>query len=336
MGLFSFFRKNIYKSETNSSLQTNRKRMNETWNYDLMDILIQARLGNSIKLNELVKKHSPFLVANENYTSLLVFRAFEVQLWQDERRVMNCKPQDENFQLGITITTSSESGGTQSNIYLPNNLSYTGLKIQNNTVKILFDDKILETNVTELFRKLFFWNEFTEQDVEIGFKNLCNEQYEEKEHIKPIVKDKVIQISTIDKLTYNEEYECYEGTFKDEERNIIDIKVHYTTPKKLEKLLKYIDEQIQSKFYKKMLLEIEAEMIGLKNDSWLGEHKETGEEEPAISVEEFRKRISVNSIIFNDDCSSLIYCNDDEFFWGHDIEITIDKNGKYKQTNLVG
>jgi hypothetical protein len=309
--------------------------MKDTWNYDLMDVLKQARLGNSTELNELVKKHSPFAVANENFTTLLVLRHFQVQFWQEERRVLNCKPEDENFQWGITITTSSENGGSQSNVYIPNNQNYIGLKIQNNEVEILSKNKDIKTNVTELFRKLDFWGEFKEQDVEIAFDKLCNEQYEDKKHVKPNVKNKTLQISTIESLTYNEEYEWYEGTFTDKE-NLIEITVHHTTQKKLEKLLQFVDKQIQSKFYEKMLLEMEAEMIELKNDVWIGEDEETGEEEPPISIEEFRKRISINSIIFYDDCSSVIYCNDDDLFFGHSIGIDIDKNGKYKGANLAG
>ena len=79
-----------------------------------------------------------------------------------------------------------------------------------------------------------------------------------------------------------------------------------------------------------MLLAMENEMIALKNDLWLGE------EELPITVEDFRKRISIDSIIFYEDCSSAIYCNDDDIFWGHAIEIDIAKNGKYESATLSG
>jgi hypothetical protein len=297
--------------------------------------LKQARLGNPTELHEFLKKHSPFTVTNEDYTTLLVLRHFKVQFWQEERRVLNGKPEDENFQWGITITKSSENGGTQSNVYIPNNRKYTGLKILNNEVEILTENKNIKSNVTELFRKLKFWGKFTEQDIEIAFNSLCNEQYEEKKHTKPVVKNKILQLSTVDSLTYNEEYEWYEGNYNDAESEI-SIIVHHTTPKKLQKLLLFVDKQIQFKFYEKMLKEMEAEMIELKNDVWIGEDEDTGEEEPPISVEEFRNRISVNSIIFYSDCSSVIYCNDDGIFFGHAIQIEIDKNVKYIGVNLAG
>ena len=37
---------------------------------------------------------------------------------------------------------------------------------------------------------------------------------------------------------------------------------------------------------------MESKMINLKNDAWLGEDEETGEDEPAMTIENFRKRIS--------------------------------------------
>lgn len=300
-----------------------------------MDLLKNARLGDKNELNSFLKTYAPLAVANEDCSVLLLYRHFKVQYWNDERRVLNCHPEDEHFQCGITIVTSSEDGGSQSNVYLPNNLHYQELKIQDKEIEIITDEKSVMTNVTELFRKLDFWGKFTEQDIEIGFNKLCNEQYEEKKHIKPVVKNKILQLSTIDTLTYNEEYEWYEGNFTDNQR-LIEITVHHTTPKKLEKLLQFIDEQMQSKFYEKMLLEMEAEMIELKNDVWIGEDEETGEEEPPMTIENFRKRISISSIVFYDDCSASIYCNDDDIFWGHSIDISVDKNGKYKDVNLAG
>ncbi len=300
-----------------------------------MEILKQARLGNPTDLNDFLSKYSTLAVTNEDYSTLLVLRHFKVQFWQDKRRVLNCMPEDENFQWGITITTSSADCATQSNVYLPNNQNYTGLKIQHNEVEILTDKKQTKTNVTELFRKLKFWGKFTEKDIEVAFENLCNEQYEEKKHKKPVVQNKILELTTIGKLVYNDEYEWYEGSFIDKE-NTIKVRIHYATQKKLEKLLLFTEKQMNSKFYEKMLLEMEAEMITLKNDIWLGEDEETGEEEPPISVEEFRKRISVSDIIFYDDCSSVIYCDDDDIFFGHTIAIDIDKKGKYKTANLAG
>jgi len=179
----------------------------------------------------------------------------------------------------------------------------------------------------------FFKLSITEQEIENAFNNLSNEQYEKPRKLE--VKNKTIKIPSLGKLTYNDKLEWYEGKFKIENKDI-DLSVYYAEPNELEKLISFVDKQINSKFYEEMLLKIESKMIILKNDTWLGEDEETGEDEPPMTIENFRNRISISSIVFYDDCSSSIYCNDDDIFWGHSIDISIDKNGKYKDVNLAG
>lgn len=308
--------------------------MNDTWSHNLMDILTQARLGNSTELNDFVANNFSFAVTNNDYTILLVLRHFEVQFWQDERRVLNCKPEDENFQWGITITTSSESGETQSNIYLPNNENYIGLKIQNSEVEILIENTITKTNVTELFRKLEFWGEFTEQDIKTAFNSLCNDDYTTKQKSKPTVKSKIIENKILGKLIYNKKLEYYEADCQ-KYGAAFQISIALTQTKKLEKIIAFAEQQIQNEFYKGILLAMETEMIKLKNEVWL-EEDEDGNDEPTITTEQFRQRISINCIRFYDDFSSEIYCNDDDLFFGHTIIIDVDKNGKFKMANLAG
>ena len=301
--------------------------MKSTWNYKLMDLLENARLGKRKQLDEFLKEYSPFAVANENCSTLLVLRHFKVQYCKNERRVLNCSTKDEHFQWGITIATSDNNGGCESNVYLPNQ-NYTGLKIQDNVIEIFTDkDKSIKTNTVELMRKLDFGGEFTEKDIENGFNTLCNEQYETPK--KPKVKNKVINLPSIGKLKYNKEYEWYESEVKIDNTSFT-LNISLAAPDELEKLISFADSQLKSKFYEPMLLAMENEMIALKNDLWLGE------EELPITVEDFRKRISIDSIIFYEDCSSAIYCNDDDIFGGHAIEIDIAKNGKYESATLSG
>jgi hypothetical protein len=77
-------------------------------------------------------------------------------------------------------------------------------------------------------------------------------------------------------------------------------------------------------------MEMETEMIKLKNEVWLEE------EELPITSESFRNRVKITTIRFYDDLSSEIYCDDGDIFWGHTIVINIDKKGNYKQVNLAG
>ena len=60
---------------------------------------------------------------------------------------------------------------------------------------------------------------------------------------------------------------------------------------------------------------MEPEMLELKNEVWIGEDEETGEEEAPVTPEAFRQRVSVSTIIFYDDFSTVIYCDDDDLFF---------------------
>lgn len=49
-------------------------RMNETWDSDLMDMLKEAKMGNTAIVDDFVAQYHPFAVHNEDYTYLLVLR----------------------------------------------------------------------------------------------------------------------------------------------------------------------------------------------------------------------------------------------------------------------
>ncbi len=313
-------------------------RMKESWDLELMTLLQEARGDKPENLDALLKKYAPFAVANAGSTKLLFLRHFEVRVWEDQRSVMNCAPEaGGDFQWGITVVTASpEGGGSQSNVYLPNTNTYTGLEIDGIEVAILMEDaEPVKTNVTELLRKLRCWGKCTEADIETDFKTLSNEQYEIKPHVKPVVKEKVISLAGNLALTYEEPYEWYKGPFEEGGMKT-EIFVYHTTPEKLQKLFGFVEAQLASRFYEKALLAMEPEMLELKNDVWTGEDEETGEEEAPITSAVFRQRVSVNTIIFYDDFSTAIYCDDDNLFFGHSIEISVDQKGNYKGASLAG
>lgn len=307
--------------------------MKETWNYKLIDLLKKARIGNTNELNEFLNKYSDITAVNEDFSAMLLFRYFNVQHWNDERRILNCHPEDEYFQKGITIVQSADDGGSESRIYLPNKFDYK-LNIKDKEIEIVTNEKSITTNITELFRKSkFFKRSITEQEIENGFNSLCNEQYEKPK--QPEVKHKTIELPSFGILVYDEKVKWYKCNINVDQQNI-DLTISLTTPEKLEKVIAFADKQMKAKFYEQVLLGMEPKMIALKNDAWLGEDEETGEDEPPITADEFRKRISIDSIGFDEDCSCSIYCNDDDIFFGHQIEIDVDENGNYKDANLVG
>jgi hypothetical protein len=304
--------------------------MTSTWKFDLLELLEQASKGKTTRLNKFIQTFSPFAAVNNEYTALVVLRHFDVNYWEGKRNVFNSPPEKKDFQWGITIATRNEDGGMESNVYVPNTLNYTGIKIQGNEVEILTGKNTsTKTNITELYRKLEFWDDFTEKDIEKGFKALCNEDYNTQKTSKPRVKQTSIQIPSLGTLVYHEKNERYEGSLKTRS-HAFKITLEHCTPKKLEKLMGFVNVQMSKKFYDNILLNMETYMLPLKNEDWLEP------EEKPITAREFRKRISITNIDFYSDGSSAIYCNDGDIFWGHLIQISIDKNGKYQNADIVG
>ena len=312
------------------------QKLENTWNYNLMEMLGQAQSDEFTTLNTYLSEFAPLATVKADNSILLTLRKFQSKILDGKISVLNCAPEGENFQWGITITTSSDSGNTQRNIFLPNNRNYSGLKILGNEVQIFMDNaEPLTSNIFELQSKLEFWEDFTEQELENVFSSLSNERPEEEDDQKLEVKNLLITIQSIGPLIYNEDFEWYEGIFTSGEI-AFDVNIYNATPDKLDLLLSFVENQILNEFYKNMLLEMEPEMVKLKNANWREVNEITTETEPKITAEDFRKRVSIDSIIFNDDCSSQIYCHDDDIFWGHQIQINVDKAGKYKGVDLVG
>lgn len=312
------------------------EKIEKTWNYNLMEMLEQARNGNPSNLNEYLNEFAPLVAVNTTNSVLLTLRKFDSQNLDGKQTVRNCPPAGENFQYGVTITRVSDQGNSQNIIILPKNNKYVGLKILDNKIEIFREDaEPITTNIAEVLDKLQFFNSFTDRDLEDAFSSLSNEKYQDNEDSKSEVKNLLLTIPSIGPLIYNEDFEWYEGIFTSDEI-AFDVNVYNTTAEKLNYLMAFVDHQIENAFYKNMLSAIEDEMVKLKNDTWLEVNEITKETETEITPKNFRKRVSIDTIIFNDNFSSQIYCHDDDIFWGHQIQISVDKDGKYAGVNLVG
>lgn len=329
MGFLDFFKKNNSEKENSNSIKNIDSKYEESWNYNFLDLL---KNGETELLEKLRKTYAPLMAVNDDKNVLLLFRFFQVQEWENERNVLNCHPDNDNFQCGITIVKLLEDGAaSMSNVYLPNKNSYKELRINNDKVEIVTNDySVVTTNVSELSQKL--WLKFKENEIEEGYNNLCNEVIEKQ---KNKVKNKTIQLPSFNELTYNDDFEWYEGEITWNNRNI-EISIPFCSPKKLEKITAYANDFLTGNFIENILLETAEKMTELKNDNWLEIDEATGKEEKEISSEEFKNRIYVEGITFNNDGSATIYCNDDDIFWGHSIEINVDKKGNYSDSNIAG
>lgn len=72
------------------------------------------------------------------------------------------------------------------------------------------------------------------------------------------------------------------------------------------------------------------QLLTLKNERWLDE-----DEEP-VTEAEFMERITLQSIVFDADGTVTFYHLDDDLFWGHSIEITMDAEDRYVRADIPG
>lgn len=85
---------------------------------------------------------------------------------------------------------------------------------------------------------------------------------------------------------------------------------------------------------KKYRLFAAGQLTGLAND-WLEE--DSSEDEPdEITKDMFAERIEINEITFCSSGELTLYYGDDDMFWGHSIEITVNTSGEPESANMAG
>lgn len=296
------------------------------WEYgDVFDILQNAFEGNAQELEKLLREY-PFAKVSPDYKTLLVLRKFQELYYKGSRSVLNAAPEGEHFHWGITIANVDEHGGSSSNVYLPNKYNYTGLELDGENVVIKTDGFQKNTNISEMFIKLEFFLDFDEKELEIAFDSLENTKYEVLEKVvyeRPLIKHKILGT-----LVYDETLDWYSNQAERENKGFYVAINDLPPPEEMEALLDKIGAMIQAKYYEKNLEQMVPSMLELKNDSWLEE------DEKELTPSEFRKRISISSISFYNDFSSTIYCHDDDLFWGHSIQVSVDSNGNFREAWL--
>jgi hypothetical protein len=298
------------------------------WEIDhFMEILKNAYKGKTEELNHFLSNYSLAKVSKD-HSELLILRKFRVRFQENERVVLNAEPDNEHFHWGLTIVKTSEGSTSQCNIYLPNKFSYTNISLKGKILLIEAAEIQKITNTIELFRKLGqFHLKFSETDLEAAFESLNNQRYRKPKALKPLYQ--TITSSILGTLTFDEAYDWYSSETP-QNRLPFNLSIHLASPKKLERLIAFAEKQMQAKFYESALLAMETEMVELKNESWLDE------DEVPISIEKFRDAVKIESIVFREDCSCEIFCDDGDLFDGHCILISIDSKGKYNSVTLEG
>ena len=143
--------------------------------------------------------------------------------------------------------------------------------------------------------------------------------------------EKTIISPLIGMLAYDKEFDWYTGSYSDgKEKFDIYISKEGLDDNELQTLLGKVEALLKSRYYETALLEMETDMIKLKNKAWLGE------EELEIAPEDFRKHITIDSITFYEDGNSEIHCNNNNIFRGHSIIIDTNENGTFEEATLAG
>ena len=147
------------------------------------------------------------------------------------------------------------------------------------------------------------------------------------------IPQKIVKNDLFGDLVYNEELTFYQCNIEVDETQF-ELIIDYCEPEKFDIIIKNAETLLNIIFLNKMLSEMAEEMIDLKNDNWLNEDEITGELEQEITIDEFRKQIYIESFYFKENFTATIYCNDNNLFWGHSININIDENGSYKNAHI--
>ena len=167
--------------------------------------------------------------------------------------------------------------------------------------------------------------------LEEGAKNIWLEE-QQKYYELPVTIENELGIFALDR-----EFSWYEGEV---DKNGISVLVYMETDEEdgdtAETAMRtaaafFTDFEKQDKKYRSFAA---GQLTGLAND-WLEE--DDSEDKPdEITKDVFTERIEISEITFCSDGGLTLYYSDDDMFWGHSIEVTVDASGEPESANIVG
>lgn len=300
----------------------------------ISELKISVKAEDSV-LNQFILDYQP--LCSMTSTRLVILRQFKVNLWQDERRVMNAPPEEDNeTQWGITVVSHDGASGMMFSACLPNQFDYQGVVLdENEQITIITKEQTIITNVKEVARKLkSIYGLATEAEIAASVDRLSNEQYAPPE--KPEVVYQILNDEILGSVTFDPQTDRYEAIYQIDGRSV-DIYIELVEAKALLTLVGNAAKKLSSQYYLQAMQAMLIPMLALKNDYWLGEDEdEDGNKEPILDAEEFKRRITITGIEFYANGESVIYCDDGELFFGHCIMIDLDKDGVFIDANIAG
>lgn len=302
---------------------------------NLLGMLKKAQEGDSRELNHMTASYTSGCTVDKEYSTMIIRRQFKVENQDEERCIINSEPNkngsnesSDEKQWGITIIQQNLKGGSINSYCIPNSLKNPKIRlIDNQTLDILSDEKTITTSIAEIGRKLKpIFGIATEEEIEEAFNTLSCQQY-------VISSIESIESKAFGTLEFeDEEY----GTVIKIDNNPVRIIVYLPKTESLSDIIDHADKLMAEKFYEKALRGMYPSMLELKNDYWLEETEEESDEEPSpLTLDEFKERITISEMAFNNDYTVTIKCDNDDMFGEHSIAINTDTKGSYKDSALA-
>lgn len=302
---------------------------------DLLGMLQKAQEGDIRELNHMTASYTSGCTVDKEYGTMIIRRQFRVENQDNERCILNSEPNQnggnessDEQQWGISIIQLSPKGGSTNSYCIPNNLRNPKIRLlDQQTLDILSDEKTITTTISEIEKKLKpIYGIATENEIEEAFNTLSCQQYV------------IPSIESIDSKAFGtleleeEEY----GTVIKIDDIPVRITIFVTVGESLSPIIDHAEKLMAEKFYEKAIRSMYPSMLELKNDYWLEEPEDESDAEPTpLTLEEFKERITITEIAFNQDKTTTIICSNDDMFEDHDIVISTDTRGVYKDSALA-
>ena len=262
---------------------------------------------------------------SENKEDFVVLR--KGRIVKEENRIKYFFPNSESNETNciyclIWGRRNEESygiGGTP----IPDDFPIKEMRFENDKLSLLSENNEKIVASLKQFNKALqnIWSNFTMEDLSIAFRKATETVLDE---VKKEAMPKTVTIKNFGKFTYKEKDKAYKLVKE-------NIEYYFSADNKAElKKVKDIFLNIEIiDFIEKAKDYAAKKLLKLKNDLWLED------DEKELSKKEFKTRMEFTSLyVFRE--SANFYFDDGDLFWGHTIEVNVNKNLEFTDANIVG
>ena len=135
--------------------------------------------------------------------------------------------------------------------------------------------------------------------------------------------------SILGKLQHDENLDCYVGQFVLDDA-AIELVLKTDEESRIEPAIeKAINIFLQLSQYANDAKQYAVDkLLDLKNQTWLEKN------EMLVTSEEFKSRLSLESLVFSPDKTVSFYFDDGDLFFGHQLEVLMDENNQFKEASI--